>query len=138
MKTPSGMAKLATSVVVALALGTALATGLGTASAGEGALKTVETKIGKVLADANSMTLYVFDKDTPGKSNCYGKCAKAWPPIEAGANSMASGRLSIVMRTDGSRQWAYDKMPLYGWFKDKKPGDVTGDGLRGVWHVVRQ
>ncbi len=54
----------------------------------------------------------------------------------AGASAMATGKLSIITRGDGSKQWAYDKMPLYGWFKDKKTGDVTGDGRGGVWHVV--
>lgn len=28
-------------------------------------------------------------------------------------------------------------MPLYYWVKDKKPGDVTGDGVNGVWHVAK-
>ncbi len=96
--------------------------------------KTSDTKLGKVLADNKGMTLYTFDKDVPGKSNCKGKCATAWPPVMAGTS--ATGKLSIITRGDGSKQWAYDKMPLYGWFKDKKPGDVTGDGVRGVWHVV--
>ncbi len=98
--------------------------------------KTSDTKLGKVLADNKGMTLYIFDKDVAGKSNCKGKCATAWPPVMAGANANATGKLSIIMRGDGSKQWAYDKMPLYGWVKDKKPGDATGDGRGGVWHVV--
>jgi predicted lipoprotein with Yx(FWY)xxD motif len=28
--------------------------------------------------------------------------------------------------------------PLYNWKNDKKPGDVTGDGmLKGAWHVAQ-
>ena len=98
--------------------------------------KTADTKLGKVLADNKGMTLYIFDKDVPGKSNCKGKCAVAWPPAMASASDKAMGKLSIIVRGDGSKQWAYDKKPLYGWFKDKKTGDVTGDGSGGVWHVV--
>ncbi len=98
--------------------------------------KTANTKLGMVLADNKGMTLYIFDKDVPGKSNCKGKCATAWPPIMADASAQATGKLSIITRGDGSKQWAYGKMPLYGWVKDKKPGDVTGDGVRDVWHVV--
>ena len=30
---------------------------------------------GGILTDSKGMTLYVFDKDTPGVSNCYDKCA---------------------------------------------------------------
>ncbi len=37
-----------------------------------GPLKVQSTAIGNVLADPSGMTLYTFDKDTPGKSNCYG------------------------------------------------------------------
>ncbi len=98
--------------------------------------KTSDTKLGKVLADSKGMTLYIFDKDVPGKSNCKGKCATAWRPVMAGTSASATGKLSIITRGDGSKQWAYGKMALYGWFKDKKPGDVTGDGVGGVWHVV--
>ncbi len=98
--------------------------------------QTSDTKVGKVLADKKGMTLYIFDKDVPGKSNCKGKCATAWPPVMAAASAKATGKLSIITRDDGSKQWAYGKMPLYGWFKDKKTGDVTGDGRGGVWHVV--
>ncbi len=98
--------------------------------------KTADTTLGKVLADNKGMTLYIFDKDVPGKSNCKGKCATAWPPVMASASAKATGKFSIITRDDGAKQWAYDKMPLYGWFKDKKPGDVTGDGVKGVWHVV--
>ena len=101
-------------------------------------LKTTDTKLGKVLADNKGMTLYIFDKDVPGKSNCKGKCATSWPPIMAVGSAKATGKLSIITRDDGSKQWAYDKMPLYGWVKDKKPGDVTGDNRGGVWHVIRQ
>ena len=100
------------------------------------AFKTADTKLGKVLADDKGLTLYIFDKDVPGKSNCKGKCATAWPPVMADASAKTTGKLSIITRGDGSKQWAYDKMPLYGWVKDKKPGDVTGDGRGGVWHVV--
>jgi predicted lipoprotein with Yx(FWY)xxD motif len=41
-------------------------------------------------------------------------------------------------RNDGGRQWAFKGKPLYLWIKDHKPGDMTGDGFKGVWHVVPQ
>jgi predicted lipoprotein with Yx(FWY)xxD motif len=50
----------------------------------------------------------------------------------------ASGDWSIVVRDDGSKQWAYTGKPLYLWAKDQKPGDKTGDGVNKVWHVVAQ
>jgi predicted lipoprotein with Yx(FWY)xxD motif len=34
-------------------------------------------------------------------------------------------------------QWADKGMPLYTFKSDKKPGDMTGDNMKGVWHVVK-
>jgi predicted lipoprotein with Yx(FWY)xxD motif len=89
-----------------------------------------------VLADSKGMTLYTFDKDTPGKSVCNGPCATNWPPLAAGADGMTMGDWSVVTRDDGSKQWAYKGKPLYGWIKDTKPGQTTGDGVGKVWHTA--
>lgn len=32
----------------------------------------------------------------------------------------------------------YAEKPLYLWQMDKKPGDVTGDGVGGVWHTAKE
>jgi predicted lipoprotein with Yx(FWY)xxD motif len=98
--------------------------------------KSADTSKGKALVDAKGMTLYVFEKDTPGKSNCNGPCATNWPPLTANVDAKASGDWSIVMRDDGGKQWAYKGKPLYAWSKDAKPGDVTGDGVNNVWHIA--
>lgn len=93
---------------------------------------------GKVLTNQQGMTLYVFDKDSPGKSACNGPCATNWPPLTASGAAMAMGDYTVVTRDDGARQWAYKGRPLYNWKNDKKPGDVTGDGmLKGAWHVAQ-
>lgn len=95
---------------------------------------------GDVLTDSKGMTLYTFDKDPvgSGRSVCNGRCAAAWPPLMANADARASGPFTVITRDDGAKQWAYDGKPLYLWVKDKKPGDRTGDGVRNVWHVVKQ
>ena len=92
-----------------------------------------------VLVNHAGMTLYTYDKDPKGagKSVCNGKCAKNWPPLMAKGADKARGEYSIVMRDDGSKQWAYEGKPLYTWVKDKKPGDMTGNNFKKVWHVVR-
>jgi predicted lipoprotein with Yx(FWY)xxD motif len=64
-------------------------------------------------------------------------CAVFWPPAEAPEEAEGSGKFSVVIREDGSRQWAYAGMPLYGYILDEEPGDVTGDGVDDVWHVVK-
>ncbi|HXR02030.1 MAG TPA: hypothetical protein VN798_16710, partial [Pseudomonas sp.] len=40
-----------------------------------------------------------------------------------------------VKRDDGKMQWAYDSKPLYT-FKSDQPGEKTGDGKGGVWHLA--
>jgi predicted lipoprotein with Yx(FWY)xxD motif len=92
---------------------------------------------GKVLTDSHGMTLYTFDKDSKGKSACSGKCAVNWPPLKVSASAKAGKGYSMITRADGTKQWAYKGKPLYTWIKDKKPGDVTGDGVRKVWHVAK-
>jgi len=91
-----------------------------------------------ILVDGKGMTLYVFDKDGGGKSACNGPCATNWPPLMAGAYASASGDWTIIVRDDGSKQWAYKGKPLYTWSKDAKPGDKTGDGFNSVWHAAKQ
>ncbi len=99
--------------------------------------KVADTSKGKSLVDAKGMTLYIFDKDSTGKSACNGQCAQNWPPLMAPANAAASGDWSVITRDDGGKQWAYKGKPLYTWVKDTKPGDATGDGVaNNTWHVA--
>lgn len=86
-----------------------------------------------VLADPAGRTLYTFDKDAPGKSNCTGGCLAAWPAFIAKADAQAAGEFGLVADT---RQWTVNGKPLYYYVGDAKPGDRTGDGQGGVWHAV--
>ena len=99
--------------------------------------KAVKTSAEGYLTDGHDMTLYTFDKDAAGVSNCNGGCAKAWPPLMAEADAKAEGKYSVVTRDDGSKQWAYNGMPLYTWTKDAKAGDTTGDGFKDMWKVAK-
>ncbi|MBL0374397.1 hypothetical protein JJB09_20495 [Rhizobium sp. KVB221] len=101
------------------------------------AVKIVKTEKGEVIAGASGMTLYTFKKDKKGVSNCNGDCAKAWLPLMAKAGDKDDDDYSIIKRKDGTMQWAYYGKPLYYWIKDKKEGDVTGDGFKGVWNAAR-
>lgn len=95
------------------------------------------TETNGILTDANGMSLYTFDPDTATSSACNGGCARNWPPLAAGASAGASGAFTIITRDDGTRQWAYDGKPLYRWVNDRAPGDTTGDGVGGNWHLAR-
>lgn len=95
---------------------------------------------GSYMTDPKGMTLYTFDKDTKGVSNCSGTCLTTWPAYGA-ATANAQGALpaniSVIKRTDGSMQYALNSMPLYYYSLDKAAGDTNGDGVGGVWHVAK-
>lgn len=126
--------KLIAASILALSL-----TACETYAAGHAGSPTTEISVGgnTILADLDGMSLYTFDKDKKNRSNCYGGCAASWPPLFAKADASASGKLSIIKRKGGKLQWAYDGEPLYTWVQDRKSGDVTGDGVGGVWHLAR-
>ncbi|MGH6925530.1 MAG: COG4315 family predicted lipoprotein [Propylenella sp.] len=96
-----------------------------------------ESGMGKILVNEKGMTLYTFDKDEMDKTNCYEKCAVNWPPLMAADGAAAEGDWTLVERTDGGKMWAYKGHPLYLWVKDQNPGETTGDGVGGVWHVAK-
>lgn len=100
-------------------------------------IQTGATGAGKILTDGQSMSLYVFDKDSAAVSNCNGEYVVKWPPLQASRSDRAQGKFGIIIRADGSRQWTYKGAPLYAWFKDSIPGDINGDGIKGVWHLAR-
>jgi predicted lipoprotein with Yx(FWY)xxD motif len=99
--------------------------------------------LGSFLVAANGMTLYMYSPDKPDKSNCTGQCAVNWPPYTVAAGTdlgmlaNATGALGTVTRADGSLQVTYNHQPLYFYIKDKNPGDTTGQGVGGVWYVLK-
>jgi predicted lipoprotein with Yx(FWY)xxD motif len=115
-----------------------LSTGLAGAALAQTATpgKMESTAKGQILTNGKGRTLYTFDKDSTGKSACNATCATLWPPFLASSDATASGNWSVITRSNGSKQWAYDGKPLYTWIKDKKPGDMTGNGVKNVWHTA--
>ncbi len=102
-----------------------------------GPAMTYQTDQGTILTGPNGLTLYTYDADGPGVSNCYGNCAVNWPPFYVGDNAaMADADWTIVQRNDDQPMWAYKGQPLYYWKNDTEAGQTTGDGVGGVWHVV--
>jgi len=123
----------------------AAATEAATEPAAAGSVTTVSLgkndSLGSFLVDDKGMTLYLFTKDTPNTSNCYDKCATAWPPllttgVPAAGEGADASKLGITNRTDGTVQITYNGWPLYYYAKDKTAGDVVGQDVGGVWYVV--
>jgi predicted lipoprotein with Yx(FWY)xxD motif len=96
-----------------------------------------DSSAGQVMTTPDGMTVYTYDKYSAGASSCYGECAEHWPPVTASAGAQPYGNMTIIPRSDGTRQWAYNGMPLYTYDDDEAPGDIEGDNENGVWHVVK-
>ncbi|MBM3778160.1 MAG: hypothetical protein FJW23_07955 [Acidimicrobiia bacterium] len=80
--------------------------------------------------DTDGHTLMVSDADRPGVSNCTAACLDEFPPLLASPDAEPVGDWSLVARSDGSRQWAYQSRPLYRWAREQDPGEVaTNVGL---------
>jgi predicted lipoprotein with Yx(FWY)xxD motif len=90
-----------------------------------------------VLADAAGRTVYIFDKDEAGKSNCSGGCLAKWPAFVAKPGAVAKGEFGLI-DAHGARQWTVNGKPLYYFVGDNKAGDRNGNGMGGVWHVISE
>jgi predicted lipoprotein with Yx(FWY)xxD motif len=109
-------------------------------------VKVVDSQYGRVLADGRGEAFYLFDKERSARSECYGDCARSWPPVLARARSgPRAGRgatarlLGTTRRRDGKVQVTYAGHPLYYYVHDE-PGlirchDVFEYG--GTWLVVK-
>ena len=101
------------------------------------------TAVGNVLVAANRRTLYLFTADKAKTSACYGQCSSFWPPLIATNPSAGRGLkaslLGTTKRKGGRLQVTYGGNPLYFFAKDRKPGDLKGQGFvhfGGAWWVV--
>ena len=135
-------------MVLSLALTIALAlsafAGTRTIWGAQAAPAPVKTATARILVNAQGMTLYLFALDKHNKSVCTGACATYWPPalLPLGTTSApatlsgVSGTFDVAIRGDGTRQLTYDGAPLYTFSRDRKPGDMAGQGAQGIWWAV--
>lgn len=104
---------------------------LGTAA--RGALGTVLT--------ADGQTVYLYTKDVPRETRCYGECAQIWPPIivtrHPDVRGDLPGKLGTVIRNDGRRQLTYNDIPIYLYIEDTPSSDdANGQNVDREWYVV--
>ncbi|TQN38116.1 putative lipoprotein with Yx(FWY)xxD motif [Blastococcus colisei] len=140
-------------VVAAAALGVLALAGCGggeeeddaagaAAPAGDAVLATADSELGEIVVDGEGRAVYVFDRDAPGSgsSSCADSCAESWPPVTAEAEAPevdgVTGDVGTIERDDGTRQVTVGGLPLYTYAGDSDAGDVTGQGVQGVWWVV--
>jgi predicted lipoprotein with Yx(FWY)xxD motif len=136
----AGVALIAAIAAAAIAASFALA---GVASTGT-VVKVATTPLGRILVDSRGITLYDFPPDKAGASTCYGACAALWPPLltkgkPIAGHGMKASLLGTTRRSDGKLEVTYNGHPLYYFVTDRKPGEVTGQGVNqfgAPWWVI--
>ena len=149
MKPLPVLAASLTALVAVAGCGGGSSNSTSTAAATSGGAATIDVaknaQLGQILTDSKGDTVYVFAKDTNGKSACNGGCAGVWPPVttsgtpKAGTGVTAS-KLGTTKRSDGSTQVTYADRPLYTYTADTSPGDTTGNGVNlygALWYAVQ-
>ena len=91
---------------------------------------------GREILAKDGLTVYLFDQDVDANSTCYDACANAWPPVLAKEGESFGASMGITIRKDGSQQLTYDGFPIYFFVGDGASGQINGDGLGGVWHII--
>jgi predicted lipoprotein with Yx(FWY)xxD motif len=107
-------------------------------------LKVRKTRYGRILTDGTGRALYLFEKEDSKRPECYGACAKAWPPFYArgklkAGTGVKQSRIGVTIRREKRTQVTYNGHPLYYYVSDRAPGQVTCQNVSeygGKWLVV--
>jgi predicted lipoprotein with Yx(FWY)xxD motif len=102
-----------------------------------------DSDFGPMLFDARGQAIYLFDVETSTRSECYGDCAEAWPPVLTDGTPVAgkgvrADLLGTTRRRDGAQQVTYGGHPLY-FYAHEGPGEVECHDVflnGGTWYVV--
>ena len=101
------------------------------------------SEFGRMLFGPNRQAIYIFERDRRNRTNCYGECAQAWPPVYTRAKPVAgagvrTSLLGSIRRRNGRRQVTYDGKPLY-YYAHEGPGQVLCHNVNlngGLWWVI--
>lgn len=98
--------------------------------------------LGTVLT-ADGQTVYLYTKDVPGETRCFGQCAQNWPPLivtrHPDIRGDLPGKLGTVKRDDGRRQLTYKGVPIYLYIEDAPSSDdANGQDVDHEWYVVHR
>jgi predicted lipoprotein with Yx(FWY)xxD motif len=107
-------------------------------------IKAIDSQFGTIVGDGRGQAVYLFDREDSKQSECYGDCARAWPPVLSRGRPVAGKGvrrrlLGTTRRRNGKRQVTYDGKPLY-YYVDDAPGRVLCHNVvefGGLWLVLR-
>jgi predicted lipoprotein with Yx(FWY)xxD motif len=127
--------------VLAAALLGAIAGGAGAGN--QAVVKSAKNRVldETILVSLKGMTLYRLSGEKQGNLSCATPaCFAVWHPlwVPSGTTPTGAKHLGTLTRPDGRIQVTYKGGPLYTYVRDKKAGQVNGNGLTssGTWQVV--
>lgn len=102
------------------------------------------SEYGTMLFDDKKQAIYIWELEESSKAECYGDCAKDWPPVLTDGTPQAAGEvksdlLGTTKRSDGSTQVTYNGHPLY-YYTNEGPGEVECHNVvthGGLWWVIQ-
>lgn len=118
------------------------AAGSAPASTSAAVLSVAQSTAGQIVVGAQGLSVYAFANDTKGSgtSACTAGCATSWPPVTSTSAtptvSGVTGKVGTIPAANGKMQVTINGMPLYYYSKDQAAGDITGQGVGGVWYLV--
>lgn len=105
-------------------------------------LSVAQSTAGQIVVGAQGLSVYSLAKDTKdsGTSSCTAGCATTWPPVTSTSAtptvSGVTGKVGTIPAANGKMQVTINGMPIYYYSKDQAAGDITGQGVGGVWYLV--
>jgi predicted lipoprotein with Yx(FWY)xxD motif len=107
-------------------------------------IKATDSQFGTILGNGRGQAVYVFDEEQSSKPECYGDCARAWPPVLTQGRPRAGkgarkALLGTTRRRGGKRQVTYRGRPLYYYVADA-PDRVLCHNVEefgGLWLVIK-
>ena len=102
--------------------------------------------LGPIVVNAAGLTLYAASSERNGKLTCTGNCVYFWFPViwkGKGKPTLGPGlsaaKIGTIKRANGALQVTYNKLPLYRYYLDRKPGQTKGQGVKdpaGTWYAI--
>lgn len=94
----------------------------------------------KILVNSAGLTLYLFVPDGTSTTSKAGGLISTWPRVVwSGAPTvgpgLAAAKAAVHPQANRLPQVAYNQHLLYTFVTDRKPGDVTGEGVVGFFVV---
>jgi predicted lipoprotein with Yx(FWY)xxD motif len=117
-------------------------------------VKLQHTVDGWAFVTATGRSLYCLERPGIGGARdgstqpkvevCDAECLNSWNALPGKSDTSIGGNWSLIKRSNGMLQWAYDGKAVYTYTEDKKSGDASGDilqyhtgGRAYSWRVLR-